>query len=77
MQNGYDTCAARFRDQVALVVGGAQGIGKAIAQRLAKEGAEVALADVDLPEMEATLAELSRVGLPGACSSAMSVARTT
>ena len=31
----------RFRDQVALVVGGAQGIGKAIAMRLGREGARV------------------------------------
>ena len=37
--------AKRFAGQVALVVGGAQGIGKAIAVRLAKEGAQVAVSE--------------------------------
>lgn len=32
----------RFENQVGLVVGGAQGIGKAIAARLGREGAHVA-----------------------------------
>lgn len=41
----------RFRDQVALVVGGAQGIGKAIAVRLACEGAHVIIGDIDRPLM--------------------------
>jgi NAD(P)-dependent dehydrogenase (short-subunit alcohol dehydrogenase family) len=38
---------ARFKDQVALVVGGAQGIGKAIGVRLGREGAHIAIADID------------------------------
>ena len=33
----------RFRGQVALVVGGAQGIGRAIAIRLRREGAHVVI----------------------------------
>ena len=37
----------RFRGQVALVVGAAHGIGKAIAVRLGREGADVVIADVD------------------------------
>ena len=37
----------RFDNQVALVVGGAQGIGKAIAVRLAREGACLVIADID------------------------------
>ncbi len=49
----------RFEDQVALVVGGAQGIGKAIAARLGREGAHVAIADVDRLMMEATETEIS------------------
>lgn len=52
----------RFVDQVALVVGGAQGIGKAIAQRLGAEGASVAVADIDEETMLATHAELLREG---------------
>jgi NAD(P)-dependent dehydrogenase (short-subunit alcohol dehydrogenase family) len=49
----------RFHDQVALVVGGAQGIGKAIARRLALEGAEVVIGDVDRPAMSRAVAELA------------------
>ncbi|MEE2829765.1 MAG: SDR family NAD(P)-dependent oxidoreductase, partial [Myxococcota bacterium] len=33
----------RFENQVALVTGGSRGIGAAVAQRLAAEGAAVAL----------------------------------
>jgi NAD(P)-dependent dehydrogenase (short-subunit alcohol dehydrogenase family) len=56
--NPYD--ASRFQDQVALVVGGAQGIGKAIARRLALEGADVLVADIDRSAMAVTTAELVR-----------------
>jgi NAD(P)-dependent dehydrogenase (short-subunit alcohol dehydrogenase family) len=52
----------RFTDQVALVVGGAQGIGKAIAVRLGREGAHVFIADVDRPMMEATVREMTAEG---------------
>ncbi len=40
----------RLAGKVALVTGGAQGIGKAIAGGLAAEGAEVVVADLDPPE---------------------------
>ncbi len=52
----------RFRDQVAMVVGGAQGIGKAIAVRLAMEGAAVAIADIDRPMMARTTREITEQG---------------
>lgn len=48
----------RFRDQVALVVGGAQGIGRAIAMRLAREGASVVIADIDGPMLKQTSKEI-------------------
>ncbi|WP_282162663.1 SDR family NAD(P)-dependent oxidoreductase [Ulvibacterium marinum] len=45
----------RFKDQTAIIVGGARGIGKAIAKRLFNEGAEVTVFDVlkgDFPKLE-------------------------
>lgn len=52
----------RFQDQVALVAGGAQGIGKAIAARLAREGAKLVIADVDRDMMRKTAAEITAEG---------------
>ena len=37
----------RLNEQIAIITGGAQGIGKATAERFAKEGAVVILWDVD------------------------------
>ncbi|MGH9454227.1 MAG: SDR family NAD(P)-dependent oxidoreductase [Terriglobia bacterium] len=52
----------RFHDQVALVVGGAQGIGKAIGVRLALEGASVMIGDIDRPMMARTIREIGQQG---------------
>jgi 3-oxoacyl-[acyl-carrier protein] reductase len=52
-----------LKDQVAIVTGGAQGIGRAIAELLARHGAKVAIADVNPRTAAATVAELAREGL--------------
>jgi NAD(P)-dependent dehydrogenase (short-subunit alcohol dehydrogenase family) len=52
----------RFRGQCALVVGGAQGIGKGIALRLAREGASVMIGDIDRDIMGQTEREVAALG---------------
>jgi 3-oxoacyl-[acyl-carrier protein] reductase len=50
----------RLKGQVALITGGAQGIGRSIALLLASEGANLVLSDVDEAKVQATAAEISK-----------------
>lgn len=52
-----------LKGKVALVTGGAQGIGKAIAVRLAKEGADVVVADIDIDLAQSVLTEMKTWGV--------------
>lgn len=51
----------RFQDQVAVITGGARGIGLAIGKQLGKEGATVVL--VDLLDTKAGVDELKELGI--------------
>ncbi len=53
----------RFAGKTAVVTGGASGIGRAIVERLAKEGAHVTLFDLDRQAMGAVAGELSAFGV--------------
>ena len=52
---------ARFHEQVAIVTGGAGGLGRALASRLLTEGARVALVDRDEAALERVSGELGQV----------------
>jgi 3-oxoacyl-[acyl-carrier protein] reductase len=51
-----------LNNKVALVTGGARGIGRAISLALAREGADIALWDVNLAEAEKTCAQITSLG---------------
>ena len=55
--------AGQLQDRVALVTGGASGIGREIAERLAREGARVTLADKDGDAAARAAADLATAGL--------------
>jgi len=57
----------RFEGRVALVSGAAQGIGKAIAERLGKEGASVIAVDINAAGAEATADAIGKGSFGIAC----------
>lgn len=52
----------RVSGKVAIVTGGASGIGRAAAERLAKEGAQVVVTDIQKPEGEDVVAAIVKAG---------------
>jgi pyridoxal 4-dehydrogenase len=52
----------KLKDRVAIVTGGAQGIGRAIAEKLSDEGAKVAIADINEDGAKAAAEGLSGAG---------------
>lgn len=57
-----NSSASRFAGKTALVTGGAGGIGLAIAQRFAAEGAGVVVADLNQRQADAAAAEIKATG---------------
>ena len=62
--------ALRLHDRVAIVTGGAQGIGRAIGLLLAQNGAQIVIADINDKQAEETAQE---IGLSGRKSIAVKV----
>ncbi|MDP3041742.1 MAG: 3-oxoacyl-[acyl-carrier-protein] reductase [Candidatus Omnitrophota bacterium] len=52
----------RLEGKVALITGGARGIGRAIAMTFAREGADIAVADVNLEIAQKTALEIESLG---------------
>lgn len=65
----------RFTDKVAIVTGGASGIGLAAAKRLGLEGARVVIADLDKQNAQTAASAITELGAPAALASPCDVSR--
>ena len=51
-----------IKDKLFVITGGARGLGKAMAQRIARDGGKLALLDVEADQLAATVSELTGQG---------------
>ena len=52
----------RFENQSAIITGGAEGLGRGIAERIASEGGKVFLLDINQPMLEKTIQDFKNKG---------------
>ena len=55
-----------FKGQVAVITGGARGIGKTIAEALARKGVNIVIADISSEQAQGTAAEIEKLGVKAA-----------
>ena len=67
----------RFQDRVAIVTGGASGIGLAVAKRLAAEGARLVLADYNEANLATAAPDVKAAGAPDVWGSLCNVSVET
>ncbi|WP_418791589.1 SDR family oxidoreductase [Phosphitispora sp. TUW77] len=53
---------SKLTDKVAVITGGASGIGKAIAKLYAEEGAKIVVSDIDIDGAKAVVSEIESIG---------------
>jgi 3-oxoacyl-[acyl-carrier protein] reductase len=61
-----------LQDQVIVITGAAQGLGKAMAEEFAKQGAHIALLDMQADAVEAAASDIEKLGVK-ACGYAVNV----
>ncbi|WP_309068914.1 SDR family oxidoreductase [Microbacterium sp.] len=58
----------RLDGKVAIITGGASGIGRTTVHKFVREGAKVLVADIDRARAEQVVAEVEQAGFPGAAA---------
>ena len=60
----------RLEGKVALITGGASGIGRATVEKFVREGAKVLIVDINLDSAQGAVAEIDQLGFEGATAAA-------
>lgn len=60
----------RLEGKIAVITGGAGGIGRATVMKFVQEGAKVLVADINLEQAQQVVAEVEAAGFPGAAAAA-------